>query len=302
MKPDPLAVSRWNPDEPPLRSLLFAPGSRPDMLAKAAAAGADAVVMDLEDAVPEPNKAAARQNVMNALAGSWRSRTLAAVRINAAGSSHWQADLRAAVGKNLRAVMLPKCQSPAEVTALARLLGALEKTRKLKQGWVKIFLLVETPRCLLHLESILQASQRVVLLALGAEDLSLHSGISRSAGDPEMLVARSWIGFAAAAYGCLAIDSVYMKYQDLPGLARECGQAKRMGYAGKLLVHPGQIETAHRAFAPSAEELAWAREIAGLAAEMDARGSGAAGLKGELVDRPVIERAKRILAAGQGEV
>ncbi|HEV2388866.1 MAG TPA: CoA ester lyase [Candidatus Acidoferrales bacterium] len=293
------AHSRWPPHLPPVRSLLFAPGGRPDMLAKAAGAGADAVVMDLEDAVPEANKASARQNVASALAGEWRSRSLAVVRINGVGSRHWQADLRAAAGKNLRAIMLPKCQSPAEAVAAGRLLGRLEKARRLKRGSVKIFLLVETPLCLLRLEAILQATPRIVLLALGAEDLALHTGLSRSPDDRELLVARSWVGFAAAAYGCLAIDSVYMKYHDLPGLARESEQAKRMGYSGKLLVHPGQIETTHSAFAPSAEDLARAAEIVRLAEEMNVRGAGAAGLKGELVDRPVIERARRILAANR---
>jgi citrate lyase subunit beta/citryl-CoA lyase len=293
------STPRYPADAPPLRSLMFVPGGRPDMFEKARRSAADAVAIDLEDSVPEDAKAEARRNVVAALDAGWSAPPLAVIRINPPTSPHWQDDLDAAVRPGLEAILVPKVDSETEVTTIATAIDNLEADRHLKKGSTKLFLLIETPAALLHLESLILASPRVALLALGSEDLCLRTGAIRSEDDRELLFARSLVVTAAAAYGCLAFDGVHMRFRDTAALAREAAQARKLGFAGKLCVHPIQVDSIHRAFAPTAEELDWARQILKIAADMESRGSGAVGWKGELVDAPVIARARRILASAQ---
>lgn len=294
------AVPRWPANAPPVRSLLFVPGGRPDRFEKARASGADAVIFDLEDSVLESGKGEARRNVARGLgAARGANGPLSVVRINPAGTRHWRDDLRAVLRRGLDAVMLPKAAEPGEVKAVDRLIGRLEREHRIKRGTVQLFLLVETPGAILHLESLIQASRRVTLLAFGSEDLSLATGAMPSPDAREWFYGRSLTVIAASAYGCQAVDGVYMKYGDTRGLAREAERARRFGFTGKLVVHPAQIETVHRIFSPTEKELEWARAVLKLADEMASRGVGATGMEGQLVDAPVIGRARRILAAAR---
>jgi citrate lyase subunit beta/citryl-CoA lyase len=292
------ATTRWPESAPPLRSLLFVPGGRPDRFEKARSAGADAVIFDLEDSVPESGKAEARQNVARGLdVAPGGAGPLAVVRINPASARHWRDDLRAVVRRGLDAVLLPKCSEAAEVKAADRLIAKLERERRLRRGSVRLFLLIETPGALLHIEALIRASLRVSLLAFGPEDFSLATGTIPSPDEIELLYGRSLTVIAASAYGCLAVDGVHMQYADIQGLVREAERDRRIGFTGKLVVHPMQIEPVHRVFAVTEEELTWAKGILKLADEMHAKGVGATGLEGQLVDAPVIARARRIVAS-----
>lgn len=294
------SLPRWPTEKPPLRSLLFVPGGRPDRFEKARAFGADAVIYDLEDSVPEGGKAEARRNVARGLEGSRKSKgPLSVVRINPASTRHWRDDLRAVVRRGLDAVLLPKCTEAAEVTAVDRLVAQLEREKRVKRGSVSLFLLIETPGALLHIEALIRASGRVSLLAFGPEDFSLATGTILSPEESELLYGRSLTVIAATAYGCLAVDGVHMQYADIEGLIKEAKRDRRIGFTGKLVVHPMQIEPVHRVFSVSEEELRWARNILKLAEEMEAGGVGAVGIEGQLVDTPVIARAHRILAAAE---
>lgn len=292
------STSRWPAALPPLRSLLFVPGGRPERFGKARAAGADAVIYDLEDSVPEGGKAEARRNVARGLAEArGGAGPLAVVRINPASTRHWRDDLRAVVRRGLDAILLPKCSEAAEVAAVDRLVAKLERERRLRRGSVRLFLLVETAGALLHIEALIRASRRVSLLAFGPEDFCLATGTIPSPDERELLYGRSLVVIAASAYGCLAVDGVHMQYADIEGLVAEAERDRRIGFTGKLVVHPMQIEPVHRVFRPSPEELDWARRVLELAEEMAERGVGAVGLEGQLVDAPVIARARRILAS-----
>lgn len=294
------SLSRWPAERPPLRSLLFVPGGRPERFDKARDSAADAVIFDLEDSVPEEGKQEARRNIVGAIRRSpSKPGPLAVVRINPASTAHWREDLRAVTRPGLDAILLPKCTEEGEVAAVDRLIARLERERRFGRGKILLFLLIETPGALLHLESLILASRRVALLAFGPEDYSLATGVRASADDRELLFGRSLVVAAAAAYGCLAVDGVHMQYRDIVGLLAETERARRLGYHGKLVVHPIQIEPVHRAFAVSAEELDWARKILDVAEQMAAKGLGAAGHEGQLVDAPVIARARRILAAAE---
>lgn len=302
------SLPRWPAPRPALRSLLFAPGGRPERFGKAWQAGADAVIFDLEDSVPESGKRQAQQNIEryfeqdlqkrrgDAAAGA---KPLAVVRINPASTPHWRGDLRSVVHRGLDAILLPKCSDTREVVAVDRLIAGLERDRRISRGKIRLFLLIETPGALLHIEPLILASRRVALLAFGPEDYSLATGIRSSVDERELLFGRSLVVAAASAYGCLAIDGVHMQYKDVDGLVAEAERARRLGYDGKLVVHPMQIEPVHRAFAISHEELDWARRILQVADAMAARGIGAAGIEGQLVDAPVIARARRIVATAE---
>jgi citrate lyase beta subunit len=293
--------ARWPETIPPLRSLLFVPGGRPDRFPKALAAGADAVIFDLEDSVPESGKEEARQNIARGIADSGDAPAMRVVRINPVATRHWQKDFRAVVRKNLDAILLPKPTHAREVAAAARLISRLERERKIRRGTIRLFLLVETAGAVLRVESMVETSERVALLVFGGEDYSLSTGADASPDGRELLYARSKVVAAAAAYGCPAVDGVYMRYGDLEGLRSEAESSKRMGFSGKLIVHPAQIEPVHRVFSVSGQELEWAKRVLGVAERMAETGAGAAGLDGQLVDAPVIARAQRIVAAAERE-
>ena len=293
--------ARWPEAIPPLRSLLFVPGGRHDRFAKALAAGADAVIFDLEDSVPENGKEEARRNVTRGIGEARGEAVMRVVRINPVATRHWQKDLRAVVRPGLDAILLPKPTHAREVVSAARLISRLERARKIRRGTILLFLLAETAGAVLRVETMIETTARVALLIFGGEDYSLSTGASASLDGRELLYARSKVVAAAAAYGCPAVDGVYMRYGDLEGLRSEAESAKRLGFSGKLIVHPAQIESVHRVFSVSEQELAWAKSILEVAGRMVETGAGAAGLDGQLVDAPVIARARRIVAAAERE-
>ena len=293
--------ARWPSDAAPLRSLLFVPGGRPDLFAKALGAGADAVIFDLEDSVPEGGKEEARRNVARGITEARGSTVQKIVRINPVATRHWEKDLRAVVWSGVEVILLPKASEAGEVAAAARLISRLERERGFKRGTIRLFLLAETAGAVLRAESMIEASERVALIVFGGEDYSLATGANPSADGRELLYARSKVVAAAAAYGCPAVDGVYMRYGDLEGLRSEAESAKRLGFSGKLIVHPAQIEPVHRVFSVSEQELEWAKSVIEIAARMAESGAGAAGMDGQLVDAPVIARAQRIAAAAERE-
>ncbi len=293
--------ARWPDTAPPLRSLLFVPGGRPDRFAKALVAGADAVIFDLEDSVPENGKEEARRNVALGIGEARDAAAMRVVRINPVATRHWEKDLRAVVRPGLDAILLPKPTHAREVAAAARLILRLERKRKIEQGTILLFLLAETAGAVLRVESMIEASARVALVVFGGEDYSLSTGANPAADGRELLYARSKVVAAAAAYGCPAVDGVYMRYGDLEGLRNEAESAKRLGFSGKLIVHPAQIEPVHRVFSVSEQELEWAKSVLEVAERMAESGAGAAGLDGQLVDTPVIARAQRIAVAAERE-
>jgi citrate lyase subunit beta / citryl-CoA lyase len=255
------------------RSLLFVPGDRPDRFAKAEASDADGAILDLEDAVAAANKDAARAHVAAWLAAG-RSGT---VRINAAGTP-WFADDLAAIGAGDGTVMLPKA-SVEGVSAVVAALG--ERTR--------VVVLLETAAGILNAAAICRAPN-VIRAAFGSIDLSTEMGV-----DPDdreaLLHARSSVVLASAAGGIAApLDGVTTDVSDADVARADAVYAARLGFAGKLCIHPIQVVVVNAAFDPSDNEITWAREV------VAAEGSGAAKVGGHMVDAPVLERARRIIA------
>jgi citrate lyase subunit beta/citryl-CoA lyase len=264
------------------RSFLFAPGSEERKLGRALEAGADAVVADLEDAVAPAEKPAARARATRLLRESSTS-AARLVRVNAVGTEWHEADLHAAAAEEVDGVVLPK----ASAFAVAAVGEAVE---------LPIVAIVETATGLREAYAI-ASHPRVAVLLLGAVDLGLALGLEPRDDGQELLFARSSLVVDSAAAGLRApVDRVWLDVRDLDGLARDCAFARSLGYRGKALIHPDQVAVAHEAFAPSADELARAREIVAAYDQAAADGRGVVALDGEMIDLPVVERARQLLS------
>ena len=262
------------------RSYLFVPGNRPERFEKARQSGANAVIIDLEDAVQSTHKDLAREAV-----ASWLSPTRPVyVRINAVGTPWFERDLEVVGLPGVLGVVLPKAEHPEQIAEVAARLT----------GEARVLPLLETALGAWNVRALAQAP-RVERLAFGSVDFQLETGIS---GDQEeLLYARSRLVLASCIAAILPpLDGVTMAFDDLIRLRDDVARARRLGFGGKLCIHPKQVETINRGFAPTDAERAWARRVL---STTQATGAGALQLDGELIDRPVIERARAILAQEQ---
>lgn len=262
------------------RSFLFVPGSDEAKLAKALAAGADAVIADLEDAVVPAEKERARHLVADALAAPAEPLRLA--RANAHGTPWFEADLDALAAAGLDGLVLPKA-TPAAAAAAGR-------------AGVPVVAIVETAAGLQQAAALAE-TPGVVALLLGAVDLRLELGLEERPDGLELLVPRATlVAASAAARRRGPVDQVWVDVRDDEGLERDCRLARSLGFRGKACIHPAQVPVVNEAFAPSEQELRRAREVVAAYERAAAEGKGAVALDGELVDLPVVERARQVLA------
>jgi len=266
------------------------------MIAKAAAAGADAIILDLEDGVAPAEKAAARRTVAAALDAPLPDGLIVLLRANGTASGLLDADLREAARPRLDGVCLPKCEAPSDVEALAARLLTMEDRFALPRGRLRVLALVETTRGVLDAPAIARQSDRVFGLVFGAEDFTADAGMPRTRAGTELAAARTTVSLAAHAAGVEAIDGIFADFRDEAGLVADTTEARRLGYTAKTAIHPAQIGPVHRVFAPGAEEIAKARRIVDAFEQGAAAGSGIVVVDGAMVDRPVAVRAQRLLA------
>jgi citrate lyase subunit beta / citryl-CoA lyase len=259
------------------RSYLFVPGNRPDRFEKARQSGADAVILDLEDAVQSDHKDLARQAV-----AAWLEPARPVyVRINGTGTPWFERDLEVVGLPGVLGVVLPKAEHPEQVAQVAAHLS----------DEAQVLPLLETALGVWNAR-VLAEAPRVERLAFGSVDFQLDTGISGE--QEELLYARSRLVLASRVASILPpLDGVTMALDDLSRLREDVARARRLGFGGKLCIHPRQVETINQGFAPTEAERAWARRVLEAA---EATGAGALRLDGELIDRPVIERARSILA------
>jgi len=283
-----------------LRSLLFVPGSRADMMQKAARYGADALILDLEDGVAPEAKPYARQCVAAALEAQFVEELPVFVRVNGVTSGLLDDDLGGALRPRVDAVCLPKAGSPEEIEAVDARLQALEDRWGVPRGRLGIVPMIENARGVLNAAAIARGP-RVAAVGFGAEDYTADIGVARTREGGELHFARAAVGLAAHAAGVEPLDGIYADFRDLDGLRADTISARALGYSGKMVIHPAQIGTVHSAFAPSAEDVDRARRIVAAFEEARARGTGIAIVDGAMVDRPVVLRAQRTLEiAGRG--
>jgi citrate lyase subunit beta/citryl-CoA lyase len=275
-----------------LRSLLFVPGDRPDRMDKAIASGADALILDLEDAVAAERKGEARRHVLeflkrNAPLGVW-------VRVNPLDGEEVERDLAAVLPGHPDGLVLPKAEGGASVTELTRRL-----TERGNVGARVLAIATETPAAIFQLGSY-GGLKRLAGLTWGAEDLPAAIGAATSREEdgrftPPYELARSLCLFGAAAAGVAPIETVYPAFRDLDGLRAYAARARRDGFTGMMAIHPDQVPVINQAFTPSEAEVAHARAV--VAAFEANPGAGALSLNGRMIDRPHLVQAKRTLAA-----
>jgi citrate lyase subunit beta/citryl-CoA lyase len=277
------------------RSFLFVPGDSERKLEKAPGAGADALIVDLEDAVAPAAKAAARGLTAEYVSGrddTW-------VRINPVDTEFWEADVDAVIPAQPAGIVLPKARHARDAVKLSEHIDVLENHHGIPHGQTKIITLcTEHPEALLTLHSYVGSVPRLAGLSWGAEDLSVAVGGSanRDADGnwlPQFELARSLCLFAAAAAEVAAIDTVFTDFRNPEGLLRYAANARRDGFSGMLAIHPAQVEAINAAFEPTADEIEHARRI--VAAFDEHPGAGTVGLDGKMIDRPHMLQAKRVL-------
>ena len=277
-----------------LRTLLFVPGNRADMLAKAERAGADVVLPDMEDSVPEVEKDHARSTVAGALERLAAAGSLVVPRVNAIATGRLEADLTVVVGARIFGVSVGKIDGPGDIAEISRVLAKLERRAGLGIGSVKLIPWIETAKAIVHCQEICTASARIVAAAFGAEDFTNDMGIEPQDGS-ELLHARSALCIAARAAGVAALETPYFQFRDLEGLRASSLAAKRLGFKGRFAIHPGQIATIAECFAPSTEEIEHARRVVAAFEEAERRGRGSTSLDGRVIDVPVVKRARALL-------
>lgn len=293
-------ITPQNLPRPRLRTLLFVPGDRPDRVPKAASAGADAIVIDLEDAVAVSRKETARQGTAEALAGLPGGGPVVTVRINAVDTGLAEGDVEALepVLGRIDLVMVPMCSTPEAVRAAAALLERAEHRAGVERGRTRVIPLVETAAGILAARDVAAADERVLTLAFGPADLSRELGVSPTADGDELFAARGQLVLAAAAAGCpQPIDGPHLDLDDAEGLARSAAAARRLGFGGKQVLHPRQVPVVAAAFAPTAEQLEWARRVDEAFRQAEAAGVSSIRLDdGTFIDYPIAHRARAILA------
>jgi citrate lyase subunit beta / citryl-CoA lyase len=280
----------------PRRSVLYMPGSNARALEKAKTLPADALILDLEDAVAPEAKETARKQVCDAVkAGGYGHREVV-VRVNALDTPWGAADIAAAAAAAPDAVLLPKPATGADIVrATEALAGAPDKTR--------LWAMIETPLAILNLADIAAASRqagaRLACLVMGTNDLVKETRADLSVNRRPALYWLSATVTAARAYGLDVLDGVYNNFRDADGLRRECVHARRLGFDGKTLIHPDQVATANEVFAPPPEEVAFARKIIAAFDRPESKGKGVITVEGRMVELLHAEMARRTVGVAE---
>lgn len=278
-----------------LRSLLFVPGNHVRRIEKALGLGADAVILDLEDAVAAAEKHAARQCVADALS---RPRSpLLYVRVNALTSPWCYRDLLAVVRAGIDGLVLPKAESAADLRTFDWIVGELEREQGMVRGAVDVIPIIETAKGLAAVDSICASGTRVRCLAFGAADFTLDMNMQWSREETELIPARTAIALASRAAGMDApIDTVWIRLPDVDGLRASVQMSHALGFQGRLCIHPDQIPIVHEAFTPTAQALARAAKIVAAFEQAEREGLASIRVDDQFVDYPIVAQARRLIA------
>ncbi|MBI4188023.1 MAG: CoA ester lyase [Chloroflexi bacterium] len=279
-----------------LRSVLFVPGNSMRMITKAATLTADAIILDLEDAVPLPDKATARIMVRDSIKAVKSGGASVFARVNAFPTKLTAEDLNLVVTPDLDGIVLAKAETGSDITELDSMLEKLEKKRGLAPGAIKIIPIAETAKGVVNAYEIASASARLAAVAFGAGDYYGDMGrsvASLTPGQAELLYARSQVVVGSRAAGVQAIDTPFFGLlTDREGLIKEATLDLQLGFKGKLLIHPGQIEPVNRVFSPVPDEVEHARKVVAAFDEAQAKGLGAISFEGKMIDYMNYRQAK----------
>ena len=292
-----------------LRSWMFVPGDRQKMIDKAVALPVDAILLDIEDGVAPAAKETARKQIAQSLDRiavqkkenpSYRT-PARYVRINAVGHERMNADVEYVIRPALEGLAVPKVETPDQVNVVEKILDEREPKMGMVRGSVRLLLALESPRGLFNAYAIATSSPRVIGLMFGAEDFSreLSLPLRREGEAVDLIYARSAMVTAAAAAHVQAVDGVWPNFQDMEGLKKFALQSRRLGFSGMSLIHPAQINEVNAAFTPTAEEVDYCRRVVQAFDDARSRGEGAIAFGGQLLDMPIVDRARQTIALAE---
>jgi len=276
------------------RSVLYVPGSNERALAKAASLPCDAVILDLEDAVAPAEKAVSRGRVCGIVAAGQFAKREVAIRVNALGTPWHVEDVQVAAAAHPAAILAPKINTMADVDTIERELDAAGAGQE-----VQIWAMIETPLAILNAAEIAGSSKRLSVLVVGVNDLVKELHAEDIPGRAPLLLALSTAVLAARGAGKAVLDGVFDNIGDAAGFKAECLQSRQLGFDGKTLIHPSQIDPCNAVFTPSAEEVERAQRTIAAFDQAIARGEGVATLDGRLIENLHVESVRRILAMSQ---
>ncbi|HUF72089.1 MAG TPA: CoA ester lyase [Gammaproteobacteria bacterium] len=280
----------------PVRSLLFIPGNKASMLAKAAGLAPDVLVPDMEDSVPDAEKASARSTIVEWLPRLAAHAALLLPRVNAIRTDWFEDDVAAVAVPGVYGISIGKVESAGDVSLISAALARCERNIGLDSGSLRLVPWIETARAIVNCYEICTASERIAAVAFGGEDYTADLGIERLDDESNLIYARSTICNAARAAGVLALDTPYFQFRDRDGLESSSLAAKRLGFKGRFAIHPDQIEAINACFSPSEAEIEEAKRIVAAFEAAERTGRGSTSLDGRVIDVPVVKRAKALLA------
>lgn len=274
---------------------MYVPGNNPNMMADCMIYGADTILLDLEDSVSISEKDAARYLVKYALRYLDFDGTEVAIRINGMDTPYWQEDIKKIIPEKPDMIRLPKAETKEQIKKLDEEITKIEEKSGIKVGNTKIMVSIESAKGLKNAYDIATASPRMQAIAIGGEDFTADLGVKRTREGNELLVARGELILAAKAAKVDVIDSVFSNVDDEEGLRMETERAKAMGFTGKSIINPRQIPIVHDVFKPTGEEIEEAINITRAIEEAKKKGSGVISLNGKMIDKPIVEKAQRVL-------
>ncbi|MBW1994193.1 MAG: CoA ester lyase [Deltaproteobacteria bacterium] len=283
---------------PVMRSVFYVPSNNEKLMSKAPAIACDILTLDLEDSVPPAEKPKGREMIKQYLETTREEQVSPNlyVRINNWETQMTNDDLEAIVYPGLNGVCLAKCGEPDNVKRLDWKLEELEQRRGIEPGSIAIQLLIETAKGVINAYPSATASKRVNSLIFGAVDYTKDMRVTLTSEGWEQTYARFHTAVAARAAGCIAIDCPFVDFKNVEAFEKSTREGRQMGYEGRMLIHPNQIEPSHKIYTPSSEEVEWAEGVKKVFEEEGiAKGSAAVSYKGKMVDTPVYENALTIL-------
>lgn len=277
------------------RTMMYVPGNNPGMLSEAHIYGADSLMFDLEDSISLLEKDSARLLVYNAIKSIDYGEMEIVVRINGLDTPYGLNDIKAMVRAGVHVIRLPKTETAQDVIEVEKIIAEVEKEIGRPVGYTKMMGAIESPLGVLNAKEIATASQRLIGIALGAEDYVTNMKTKRSPEGVELLYARSQILAAARTAGIYALDTVYSDVNNEEGFRAEVELIKQLGFDGKSIINPRQINTVHDVYAPTIKEIQHAKKVVQAIEEAEEKGLGVVSLNGKMIDKPIVERAERIL-------
>lgn len=277
------------------RTMLFVPGNNPGMMRDAHIYGADAILFDLEDSVALSEKDAARLLVHHSLKSIHYGTCELVVRVNPLHTPYGAEDVEAVVCAGAEVIRLPKTETAQDIIDMEQTIEKAERAHNIPVGRTKMMAAIESASGVMHALSICEASERLVAVALGAEDYCANLKTSRTQEGSELFFARCTILNAARATGLAVLDTVFADVDDAEGFEREVHLIKGLGFDGKSVINPRQIGPVHKIYQPTAQEILKAQRIIAASREAEQKGSGVVSLNGKMIDRPVVLRAERVL-------